>query len=70
MKIDFSQENARREAGQIYLAARARVESDLIPPQSALEDLVADTLTVEHIMRAIVETLTAEQRAAILEKVR
>lgn len=57
MEIDFSRKNARRQAGAIYIAAQST-------------GYCSEIEIVEHILRAVLEVLTPEQRAQILDKVK
>lgn len=58
---------ARREAGEIYNAA-AKTTGIYYDPTDDTASKV-DLLVVEHILRAVLQTLTPEQRTAILAKV-
>jgi hypothetical protein len=58
----------RQDAREIYLAAQsACCTCGTGPSASASQD---DLLVVEHILRAVIEVLTPEQRAEVLAKVK
>jgi hypothetical protein len=57
-------EQIKREAGRIYKAAVQAVVDDVNAADGTL-----DLLVVEHILRAVLEVLSPEQRASILRKV-
>lgn len=60
-------EQPRQEAGDIYRTARRRMgwQAEEFDKVNA-----GDMLTIEHIVRAMLEVLTPEQRAQILAKVK
>jgi hypothetical protein len=56
--------NPRQDAREIYLAAHDRCGSDCLNPDAG------DLRIVEHMLRAVIEVLTPEQRAEVLAKVK
>lgn len=60
--------NPRQDAREIYLAA-AQACSDY-DPAGQEPACRGDLLVVEHLLRAVIEVLTPEQRAEVLQKVR